>query len=179
MKSQPRNSSFLVARSSRGSQNFRAGAVGVDAVMAQFIASHAVSKRGGVVTDVVCRLRSDHTRTRPSALLKACKLSTPQKHPHTIGACAHCPLASFVPEVYGGTSLAGLPEACDVAQKWTHACGSHISGPVVPTVPFWNNMAMMANIARRPFASSAFSFFLRISGSAIDGALGMPYGPNV
>eukprot|EP00971_Amphidinium_carterae_P125303 2482464-Amphidinium_carterae.1 len=36
--------------------------------------------------------------------------------------------------------------------------GSHISGPVVPTVPFWKNIAKIAIMAKRPFASSAASF---------------------
>jgi hypothetical protein len=37
--------------------------------------------------------------------------------------------------------------------------------PVVPTVPFWTNMARMAVIARRELASSELSFLVLISGS--------------
>merc|ERR1712045_823829 len=59
------------------------------------------------------------------------------------------------------------------------AGGNHISGPVVPTVPFWNIIAMMANMAKRPLAISAFSFLFLTSGSSIDGAFGIPNGPHL
>merc|ERR1712039_170226 len=41
---------------------------------------------------------------------------------------------------------------------------AHISGPVVPKVPFWKNMARIATMARRPLANSAFSFRCRRAG---------------
>merc|ERR1711972_1131712 len=44
---------------------------------------------------------------------------------------------------------------------------NHIAGPVPPTVPSWNKRPMMATMAKRPFASSAFSFLLRPSTSFI------------
>ena len=47
----------------------------------------------------------------------------------------------------------------------SHNCGNHISGPVVPARPFWKSIAMMATIASRPFASSAFSLRRLSTGS--------------
>jgi len=60
----------------------------------------------------------------------------------------------------------------------TEALPVHISGPVVPTVPFWTNMARMAVIARRELASSELSFLVLISGS-LDVIAFQPRSPGV
>jgi len=65
------------------------------------------------------------------------------------------------------------PNSFSNAQKppGAGALPSHISGPVVPVVPFWKNMAIMAVMANLEFAISDWSFLNFSSGSSDERAV--------